>query len=432
MADRDSRRRNVMKAAAVAMSGLFPPLFRTAGAAQEAPTPAVPAYQSDELVALFKTYTGGPTSIGANLTRLATEAGGNDPLIVVTGADMAIYPGGGRLPTIASFRLSTRGFLELAGISHLGPAMGSLVNMRAMAPKSELWRNDIHRLTEAVTKARAANSVDVWRDRIAVEAYRGKESQIADMVDYACGLTLRYIKAAKKDENVLSPEFLRHEYLEAKGDALGATVPFNDVMIATFFLVALDISHRTIGWFRAQGVDWSRAMVLITGQQGRPTAGVTWTTNSVAQLILSASGGKLPLERLYIAPHENNFEIKDLNNPASIAPFELSLRQLWCGTRATSELAPTMFDGFPRFAPGSYTPPVVTKMTREVSEMPSISGPNDVLAMTTRLRVVIEDPRQLLSGCVTDYAAQQLMAVNNDPAQVIVPGLDNRTYPRRD
>jgi hypothetical protein len=64
--------------------------------------------------------------------------------------------------------------------------------------------------------------------------------------------------------------------------------------------------------------------------------------------------------------------------------------------------------------------------------MPLISGPDDMLAMTTRLRVVIEDPRQLLSGCVTDYAAQQLMAVNNDPAQVIVPGLDNRTYPRRD
>jgi hypothetical protein len=100
-------------------------------------------------------------------------------------------------------------------------------------------------------------------------------------------------------------------------------------------------------------------MVLITGQQGRPTAGVTWTTNSVAQLILSVPDGKLPLERLYIAPHGNIFEIKDLNSPASIAPFEQSLRRLWCGTRATSALAPTMFDGFPRFAPGSYTAPVV-------------------------------------------------------------------------
>jgi uncharacterized protein DUF5624 len=286
-----------MKAARLAMSGLLPAMLGTA-AAREAAPPASHSYQSDELVALFKTYTGGPTGIAANLTRLATEAGVNDPLIVVTGADMAIYPGGGQLPTISSFRLSTRGFLELAGISHLGPAMGSLVNMRTMAPKSDLWRNDIRRLTESVTVARAANSADVWRDKIAVEAYRSKESQIADMVDYASGLTLRYLEAAKKDESILSPDFLRREYLEAKGDALGATVPFDDVMIATFFLVALDIAHRTIGWFRKQNVDWSRAMVLITGQQGRPTAGVTWTTSSVAQLILAASDQNLPLERL--------------------------------------------------------------------------------------------------------------------------------------
>jgi hypothetical protein len=418
-----------MKAAGLAMSGLLPAMLRTAAAQEAAPT-ASHSFQSDELVALFKTYTGSPNGIGANLTRLATEAGVNDPLIVVTGADMAIYPGGGQMPTISSFRLSTRGFLELAGISHLGPAMGSLVNMRTIAPKSELWRDDIQRLTDSVTTARAANSVDVWRNKIAVEAYRGKESQIADMVDYACALTLRYLEAVKKDESILSPDFLRREYLEAKGDALGATVPFNDVMIATFFLVALDIAHRTIGWFKKQDVDWGRAMVLITGQQGRPTAGVTWTTNSVAQL-LAASDQSLPLERLYIAPHVNNFKIADLANPASILPFEQPLRQLWFGTRATSELAPTMFDGFPRYAPGSYTPPVVTKTTREVSEMPSISGPDDMLAMTTRLRVVIEDPRQLLSGCVTDYAAKQLMAVNNDPAKVIVPGMDNRTYPRR-
>src|SRR5277367_4416824 len=208
-------RRTVMKAAGLAMSGLLPAMLRTAAAQEAAPT-ASRSYQSDELVALFKTYTDGPTGIGigANLTRLATEAGVNDPLIVVTGADMAIYPGGGRLPTISSFRLSTRGFLELAGISHLGPAMGSLVNMRTMAPKSELWRNDIQRLAKSVTTARAANSVDVWRDKIAVEAYRGRESQIADMVDYACALTLRYLEAVKKDESILSPDFLRREYLE--------------------------------------------------------------------------------------------------------------------------------------------------------------------------------------------------------------------------
>jgi hypothetical protein len=61
--------------------------------------------------------------------------------------------------------------------------------------------------------------------------------------------------------------------------------------------------------------------------------------------------------------------------------------------------------------------------------MPRILGPDDMLTMTTRLRLVIEDPRQLLSGCVTDYAVEQLRLNGNDTASVVVPGLDRYVYP---
>jgi hypothetical protein len=49
--------------------------------------------------------------------------------------------------------------------------------------------------------------------------------------------------------------------------------------------------------------------------------------------------------------------------------------------------------------------------------------------MTTRLRVVLEDPRQLLSGAVTDYASKQLVDNANRPSAVTVPGLDGEPYP---
>jgi hypothetical protein len=61
--------------------------------------------------------------------------------------------------------------------------------------------------------------------------------------------------------------------------------------------------------------------------------------------------------------------------------------------------------------------------------MPAIAGPDDWFALNTRLRVVLEDPRQLLSGCVTDYAVEQLLARGNAPARVRVPGLDGTAYP---
>jgi hypothetical protein len=60
--------------------------------------------------------------------------------------------------------------------------------------------------------------------------------------------------------------------------------------------------------------------------------------------------------------------------------------------------------------------------------MPKIHSAEDMLAMVTRLRVVLEDPRQLLSGCVTDFAVAQLVARDNDPTRITVPGLDGVDY----
>jgi Domain of unknown function (DUF5624) len=386
-------------------------------------------YQNPELIALFETYTGGPHSIGANLTRMAIQAAANDPLIVATRTDMALYPGGGGTPTTQSFRLDTKGFKELAAISHLGPALATLVNMYRLDPFSELWRKDAERLLTATEVARRANSIEMWRDGIAVEAYRGREKAIAAMTDYTCAVTIRYLRAVLADQTLLTPEFLREQYLEARGRALGATVPVNAAMIATFFLSGMDISFRITRWFREQHVDWSRAMVLMTGKVGRPTSGVTWTSNSVCQMILYASDMALPLERMYIAPHGPSFTLTDPVDMDAVRAMEDPLRFIWCYTRAISELGETMFAGFPRYAPGSYQAPVLDDSTTELSEMPNIKGPDDMRSMTTRLRLVMEDPRQLLSGSVTDFAAEQLRENDNNPEKVIVPGLDGYTYP---
>lgn len=386
-------------------------------------------YQNPELLSLFDVYTGGPTSIGAHLTRMAIQAAADDPLIVATKTDMALFPGGGAAPSVESFRLSTRGFKELAAVSHLGPALATLVNMHALDPASALWRTDAERLLAAVVMARAANAEEVWRERIAVEAYKGREQTIAAMIDYACAITVRYLKTVLADDSKLTSAYLREHYLEAEGSDLGATIPVNAVMIATFFLTGLDIAFRITRWFRQQAVDWSRAMVLISGKQGRPTSGVTLTSNSVCQMLVQASDLKLPLERMYIAPHAPSFVLSDPVDLEAVRVLEEQYRFIWCSTWATSQLGSTMFDGYPRYAPGSSVEPVIDDATSELSELPRILGPDDMRTMITRLRLVLEDPRQLLSGSVTDYAAAQLRETGNNPAAVVVPGLDGYAYP---
>jgi len=107
------------------------------------------------------------------------------------------------------------------------------------------------------------------------------------------------------------------------------------------------------------------------------------------------------------------------------------MRALWAGTRAVVELAGSMFPGMPAFSPDAAGAQGVTADTRLVGEMPSVADADDWLSMVTRLRMVLEDPRQLLSGAVGDFAARNLVDADNDPRAVRVPGLDGEPYPKR-
>jgi hypothetical protein len=380
-------------------------------------------HEDPDLVRLFTTYTSHPEGIGRHLTRSYVEHTLDTPLLVATGADFALYPGGGRPPVVEGYRLSPRGFKELTGVSHLTPAVASLAHMRTCLG-DDSWRADAERLLAETKNSRAANAPALWRDRIRVEAYREREHEIAAMVDYGCAVTARYLTAALADESYLTPGTLRADYLD------GSPVPMNHLMVATFFLAGMDISFRIGGWLRDQDLDWGRAMVLIAGRQGRATAGVTWTTSSVATMILGAAGHRLPLERLYIAPHAPTFATPVGGDLSECVALEPELRAIWCSTRATVELGELMFAGHPRYSPaGVHFPDVSDPTVTEVSEMPVVGSAADMRALVTRLRVVLEDPRQLLSGAVIDLAVQALAAADWDPTRVVVPGLTGVRYP---
>jgi Domain of unknown function (DUF5624) len=383
----------------------------------------VPVFESPELVDLFRTYTASAGSIAAHFAAVAAEATAHDPLIVATGTDICVYRGHGLPPAVQGIRTGTRGFKELAGISHLGPAVATVVLLNQLAPQGT-WRDDARRLLDACRSARTANSVSLWEREIAVPAFAGREASIAALVDYSCRLTERYLRTGIADPEYLTPKTLRADYLE---DAL--PVPFNRVMIATFFLTGMDIAHRLIAWFDELALPWERAMVMMVGRTGKPTGAVTRETHSIAGIIEDAARGRLPVGNLLIAPHAPVFDGADA---AQIAASEERYRQLYTGLTAVADLGPVMFDGYPRFQPRPRDESPLDPRWESVSEMPVINSPGDWHAMTTRLRLVLEDPKQLLSSAVTDYASRQLIHHDNMPAAVTVPGLDGESYPSVD
>jgi Domain of unknown function (DUF5624) len=396
-------------------------------------------FESPELVDLFTTYTARPDSIGAHLAQATARETERDPLLIVTGTDLALYPGSGAAPVIEPYRLASRGFKELAGISHLGPALATLARLRELASDTgtadnsdEGWRADAAVLLDATKAARAASSAALWRDQIAVRAFAGREESIAAMVDYSCLLTEQFLQRALDDPAYLTMSAVRRDHLAGPAGHGDLPVPFNKVMIATFYLTGMDIAHRLITWLDAAGVDWARAMVIFAGRSGRPTAGVTQESHSVAAVVRAVSRGRLPPERVFIAPHAPVFPPYDpvAKDSSAAGALEGGYRSLWAGLRATSGLAAGMFEGYPRFAPLSAEPVTIGPGTASVHVKPALTGPGDWLALVTRLRVVMEDPTQLLSGAVTDYASSELVARANDPSAVTVPGLDGEPYPR--
>ena len=381
-----------------------------------------------EFSRLYSIFTPDADSIGGHLNSLKARQSADDPLLVTTGSDIIIFPGSGREPLMESFRNSTRGFVELTSISHLGVAVPFIVRMRELGDPA--WEAHARRLMEQIAKVRAINTEAYWRDTVAVAAWVGQESKITDLVEYSCAVTLDYLTRALADQTLLTFDHLREHYLDPVHSER-VPVPINDMMAGTFGLVFLDIGHRIIGWLRNQDFDWQRLMVVVTGRAGRATAGLTWPTNSMCHLLWRASNERLPPERLYIAPHAPSLVLGDLRDAASRVALETQFRQIWYSTRVTVEVGRAMFEGYPAFIPAVNSAPVIDASTRSLSEMPAVTSPDDRRAVMTRLRFVMEDPAQQLANSVAHYIIDQLCATNNRAADVIVTGFTNVTYPRR-
>src|SRR5580698_3375900 len=191
-----------------------------------------PSFQS-----LYDAYTG-PDSTGQHLTRHMVKLTEDKPILIVTGSDFVVFPGSRRPPIIESFRRSTRGFTELTAISHFGPALAWIFRLRDLGYAS--WREDAERMLTRAEEVRGINSESYWTDVVAVDAFRGYERKITDMIDYSCDVTASFLNWCLADESRMTFENLRERYLDPSNSA-DVPVPIDDMMVATFSLTFLDI-----------------------------------------------------------------------------------------------------------------------------------------------------------------------------------------------
>jgi hypothetical protein len=371
-------------------------------------------------VQLFDLYTS-TGGIGDHLSQLVARENASAPLIVVTGSDILFFDGDGGPPVVHPFRLDTKGFTELAGISHLGPVLGSLVMMAQAG--GTLWPADVERLVSQLQAVQAANTVAFWKG-LGVSVWATHQGAIHRMVAYACDLSLTFLAGFRADPSKRTFDALVTDFLEVQSERF--PVPFDHVMIATFCLTALSGVSGSLAFLRGLTIDWARALVIFAGQTGGPTAALTRCTNQLQDVLFIASRGAVEQDRVYTNPFAKVPGAS--TKPTDWPSIEAQLRGFWATTYARIQLAGRMFPQYPRFVPGECPSTAVTPATRSVSAPPRLTTAEDIFSFVARLRFVMEDPTQLLSGSVASYVLGQL-ALGKQPVDVAIPGLTGVAYP---
>jgi hypothetical protein len=312
-------------------------------------------------------------------------------------------------------------------VSHIAPCISWIFRLRELGYAA--WRDDAMRLIARSERVIAINTASYWEKTVAVEAFRGYEGKIADLVEYACRVCSRFMRECIEDESRMTFAHLRQDLLDPIGSAT-VPIPLNDVMVATFTLSFLDIAHRMIGWLRSHDLHWPTLKVLLSGKSGRPSAGLTWQTNNNCHLLWQASERRLSPENVQITPHGPSLARSELADTGRVARIEQEVRAVFLHLRANIDLSRLMFAGYPAFEKSVEEPPVIDAVTRSLHAMPQLRSPDDRQTAITRLRFVMEDPAQLLSNSVAHFVIEQLCQHDNEPLRVVIPGFSAVTYPK--
>src|SRR4029077_3919684 len=136
-------------------------------------------------------------TLGQMVTQSARESAGGapGPLVLVVGSDIYVYDAAGaaRLGGERFGPARPGGFYEMTAISHIGPALAYLAQIKANGDTR--WKARLASLRAHTAQVRALNqrAADNWLDVLNQPAWSAHKARIRDMVDYACARTLNYI-----------------------------------------------------------------------------------------------------------------------------------------------------------------------------------------------------------------------------------------------
>ena len=360
-------------------------------------------------------YPAGQPTLGQMVTQSAKESAGGapGPLVLVVGSDIYVYDtaGGVRLGAERFRADRASGFYELTAISHIGPALAYLAQIKANGDAR--WQARLASLRTHTAQVRVLNrrATDNWLDRLNQPAWSARKAQIRGMVDYACARTLNHIDSLGNGDRFTTTG-VNDDFFN--GTSAEYSIPFVNVMIGTFMLEALRGAADVQGSLARLKLDWPHAMVLVSSRAGsNVSSGLTEGTNWLVLFLKAVSGFSLPDDRIKIVPYA---EVRPSLGQAQLAPADLTyyVQRVWGPLYYRKVVSDQVFAGIPTI----YLP-----------ERPPLPGDYFVTPagaidqFMIRMKHSLRDAREMLSNTVAFWMVRELANKNWDVGAVDIPGV---------
>jgi Domain of unknown function (DUF5624) len=362
-------------------------------------------------------YPAGQPTLGQMLTQAAVAreaaSGGPGPLVLVVGSEIYVYESGsGARLSQERFRADrASGFYELTAISHIGPALAYLAQIKANGDVR--WKPRLASLQAHVARVRALNqrAANNWLDLLNQPAWSARKAQIRSMVDYACARTLNYIDSLGNGDGFTAAG-VNDDFFT--GTSVQYPIPFVNVMIGTFMLEALRGAADVHDSLARLKLDWPHAMVLVSSRAGaNVSSGLTEGTNWLVAFLRAMSGFTLPDERIKIVPYA---ELRPSLGQAQLATADLHyyVQQVWGPLFYRRLVSDRVFSNIPTiYLPDR--PPLPGD--------PGMTSAGAIDQFMIRMKHSLRDAREMLSNTVAFWMVQELADKGWDSAKVEVPGL---------
>ena len=360
-------------------------------------------------------YPAGQPTLGQMVTQSAKESAGGapGPLVLVVGSDIYVYDtaGGARLGAERFRADRASGFYELTAISHIGPALAYLAQIKANGDAR--WQARLASLRTHTAQVRALNrrATDNWLDRLNQPAWSAHKAQIRAMVDYACARTLSYIDSLGNGDRFTTAG-VNDDFFN--GTSAEYSIPFVNVMIGTFMLEALRGAADVQGSLARLKLDWPHAMVLVSSRAGsNVSSGLTEGTNWLVLFLKAVSGFSLPDDRIKIVPYA---EVRPSLGQAQLAPADLTyyVQRVWGPLYYRKVISDQVFAGIPTIylpdrppLPGDYF----------------VTPAGAIDQFMIRMKHSLRDAREMLSNTVAFWMVRELANKNWDAGAVDIPGV---------